>query len=137
MFSLKWLVYYCHIEGSMVVLTYVHNFFTFFPSLWIWEPKRHCVNSNAAFISVTGMLVFRIMSCHIRSPTLLRSCCEEAKAMLKRPWVGILVDSTTEIPVDSQHPAPAMRASHLRCPSQVTLDDCTPLKPEAPVIATT
>lgn len=115
-----------HLEGSMVVLTYVHKFFTFSPPPLNMGAKEALCEFPAAFIFVTRTLVFRTRSCHIRSPTLLRSCFEEAKAMLKRPWVGILVDSATEIPADSQQPAPAMRVSHLRCQPQVTLDDCSP-----------
>lgn len=72
-------------------------------------------------------LMLRTVSYHIRSPTILRPpCCEEAEAVLRRPCIGILIENATEIPVDSQHQVPAMRGSHLRCPSQVSLDNCSP-----------
>lgn len=67
------------------------------------QQKCCFVNSKAAFTFVTGTLVLGIVSCHVRKPTMLRPPGrEEAKAMLKRPCIGVLVARATEIPVDSQ-----------------------------------
>lgn len=91
------------------------------------QQKCCFVNSKAAFTFVTGTLVLGIVSCHVRKPTMLRPPGrEEAKAMLKRPCIGVLVASATEIPVDSQHQVPAPRVSHLGCPAQVNLDSFSP-----------
>ena len=131
----------------MVALKYVHKSFTIFllrsghsiPSPWILSGLRDSiitntiqqkccfVNSKGAFTFVTGTLVLGIVSCHVRNPTMLRPPgYEEAKAMLKRPCIGVLVASATEIPVDSQHQVPAPRVSHLGCPAQVNLDNFSP-----------
>lgn len=72
------------------------------------EQKCHFVNSKAAFTFVIGTLVFGTVSCHVRNPTLLRLY---AVRKLKRPCLGVLVDSATKIPSASPKSEPSWMPS--------------------------
>lgn len=85
---------------------------------WVWRlaynqynaQKWCCVTSTAAFVFVTGTLMFGIISCHVRHPTILRPPgSEAAQDVLKRLCIGILADSVPEIPVDSHQKVPRGR----------------------------